>query len=238
MRWVSPRGTIEVLDDYPYWVGQEVRLFRRHRDHARAGPDGGDRDHQAGRPGPVGHGLSVPRRLLARPRAGHPARPRSGTWAPTTSSASPSPRARSPPIPRSWPARRSCWARSAGRRSAIRAGPARRRPLEGVQYAEAGTLWGQALKQGQGDAALCWEGLRAQWTGQGLEFDYLLPYDFSKLPANSFVIRKADFEDAEEEAALRGLSAGWAMGLEFGHQQPARGDPDRARAVPRRSPRP
>ena len=21
VRWVSPRGTIEVLDDYPYWVG-------------------------------------------------------------------------------------------------------------------------------------------------------------------------------------------------------------------------
>ena len=32
VRWVSPRGTLEVLDDYPYWVGQEVRLFRRHRD--------------------------------------------------------------------------------------------------------------------------------------------------------------------------------------------------------------
>ena len=23
VRWVSPRGTIEVLDDYPYWVGKK-----------------------------------------------------------------------------------------------------------------------------------------------------------------------------------------------------------------------
>ena len=73
VRWVSPRGTIEVLDDYPYWVAQEVRLFRRHRDHARARADGGDRDRQARRPGPGRHGLPLARRVLARPRAGHPA---------------------------------------------------------------------------------------------------------------------------------------------------------------------
>ena len=72
VRWVSPRGTIEVLDDYPYWVATEVRLFRRHRDRARARADRGDRDRQAGRPGPGRHGLSLARRVLARPRAGHP----------------------------------------------------------------------------------------------------------------------------------------------------------------------
>ena len=57
--------------------------------------------------------------------------------------------------------------------------------------------------QGKGDAALSWEGLRAQWKGQGLDFDYILGRNFSKLPANSFVIRKADFEDAAKKRALR-----------------------------------
>jgi NitT/TauT family transport system substrate-binding protein len=89
-----------------------------------------------------------------------------------------------------------------------------------VNYAEAGALWGQALSQGRGDAALSWEGLRAQWTGQGLEFDYLLPYEFSKLPANSFVIRKSDFEDQGKKALYEQYLRGWAMGLEFGHQNP------------------
>ena len=27
IRWVSPRGTIEVLDDYPYWVGKKYGYF-------------------------------------------------------------------------------------------------------------------------------------------------------------------------------------------------------------------
>ena len=27
VRWVSPRGTIEVLDDYPYWVAKEFGYF-------------------------------------------------------------------------------------------------------------------------------------------------------------------------------------------------------------------
>ena len=51
----------------------EVRLLRRHRDHPRARADGGDRDHQAGRPGPGRHRLPLAGRVLARPRAGHTA---------------------------------------------------------------------------------------------------------------------------------------------------------------------
>jgi hypothetical protein len=73
---------------------------------------------------------------------------------------------------------------------------------------------------GQGDAALSWEGLRAQWKGQGLDFDYWLGRDFSKLPANSFVIRKSDFEDASKKDLYERYFRGWAMGLEFGRQNP------------------
>src|SRR3984885_6602506 len=44
-----------------------------------------------------------------------------------------------------------------------------------VKYVEAGwPTWATALKAGQGDAALSWEGLRAEWIGKGLEFEYWL----------------------------------------------------------------
>ena len=36
-----------------------------------------------------------------------------------------------------------------------------------VKYVEAGASWGPSVLQGKGDTALSWEGLRAQWKGQG-----------------------------------------------------------------------
>ena len=27
VRWVRPRGTVEVLDDYPYWVAKKFGYF-------------------------------------------------------------------------------------------------------------------------------------------------------------------------------------------------------------------
>ena len=93
--------------------------------------------------------------------------------------------------------------------------------IKKVKYVEAGwPTWGTALKAGKGDSALSWEGLRAQWKGQGLDFDYFLGNDFSKLPANSFVIRKADFEDAAKKKLYARYLQGWAAGLEFGKQNP------------------
>jgi len=90
-----------------------------------------------------------------------------------------------------------------------------------IKYVDAGwPTWGTALMSGQGDAALSWEGLRAQWKGQGLDFDYFLGRDFSKLPANSFVIRKSDFEDASKKDMYERYFRGWASGLEFGKNNP------------------
>ena len=90
-----------------------------------------------------------------------------------------------------------------------------------IKYVDAGwPTWGTALKEGKGDSALSWEGLRAQWKGQGFDFDYWLGRDFSKLPANSFVIRKADFEDAAKKKVYARYFQGWAAGLEFGRMNP------------------
>jgi NitT/TauT family transport system substrate-binding protein len=84
-----------------------------------------------------------------------------------------------------------------------------------VRYVTAGAQWAQAVAQDKADAALSWEGLRAQWKGQGLEFDYLIGTKFSKMPSNSYVIRKDDLEDeAKRDLYLRFLR-GVVMGFEF-----------------------
>ena len=82
------------------------------------------------------------------------------------------------------------------------------------------TAWGQALQQGQGDAALAWAGLRAQWKSEGLDFEYWLGKEHSKFPANSFVIRSSDFEDESTHETYEKYLRGWAMGLEFGYLNP------------------
>lgn len=84
-----------------------------------------------------------------------------------------------------------------------------------VRYVTAGAQWAQAVAQGKADAALSWEGLRAQWKGQGLEFDYLIGTKFSKMPSNSYVMRKDELEDdAKRDLYLRFLK-GVVMGFEF-----------------------
>lgn len=84
-----------------------------------------------------------------------------------------------------------------------------------VRYVTAGAQWAQAVAQGKADAALSWEGLRAQWKGQGLEFDYLIGTKFSKMPSNSYVMRRDELEDdAQRDLYLRFLK-GVVMGFEF-----------------------
>ena len=89
-----------------------------------------------------------------------------------------------------------------------------------VNYVDAGPQWGQTLAQGQVDSALCWAGLRAQWAAIGLDFDYILGKDWSKFPANSYVIRRSDFEDEALADVYGRYFRGWAQGLEFGYHNP------------------
>ena len=62
--------------------------------------------------------------------------------------------------------------------------------------------------------------MRAQWAAIGLDFDYILGKDWSKFPANSFVIRRSDFEDAALADIYGRYFRGWAQGLEFGYYNP------------------
>ncbi|MGH2531465.1 MAG: ABC transporter substrate-binding protein [Thermomicrobiales bacterium] len=220
IRWVSPRGRLQVLDDYGYWVAKQFGYFGDIETVIEGGPgeatatvklvDAGQSDMGFPSPGVFTLGLEQGIDVVS---VFHEVAQDTFNFA-------------------------------------FRKGemPADLKELEGktmvlgdpgwqaitnpllaqfdvnfaeVNYVSAGvTAWGQTLAQGQGDAALAWEGLRAQWNAEGLEFDYWLGKENSKFPANSFVIRRADFEDPAMADIYTRYLRGWAMGLEFGHHNP------------------
>lgn len=219
VRWVSPRGTIEVLDDYPYHVGKKFGYFDQIETTLAPGPleatacvklvDQGDSDMGYPSPGVFSLGLAQGMKLLSVWQMGaldvfdiafrkgeKPKNIKDLTGKTIVLGSA------------GWQAICDPWLAQAG--------------LEpgSVKYVAAGNGWAQALAQGKGDAALSWEGLRAQWKGQGLHFDYILGRSFSHFPANSFVIRAKDFADPQLRSLYTEYLKGWAMGLEFGHQNP------------------
>ncbi len=220
VRWVSPRGTIEVLDDYPYWVGQRFGYFGDIDTTLEPGPsdatatvklvDQGQADMGYPSPGVFSLGLAQGIPLVSVFHMGgsdvfdfafrkgekpSDIRELEGMTVLLGSAG--------------WQSICDPMLKAAGV------------DISKVTYVAAGwPQWGTTLAQGQGDTALSWEGLRAQWKGQGLDFDYLIGKDFSQLPANSFVIRKGDFEDAGTHDLYTRYLRGWAMGLEFGRENP------------------
>src|SRR5579872_4970275 len=220
VRWVSPRGTIEVLDDYPYWVAKKFGYFGDIATTLEPGPsdatacvklvDQNQADMGYPSPGVFSLGLTQGIPLVSvfemggadvfdfafrKGEAPKSVKDLEGKTIVLGSAG--------------WQAICDPMLKAAGV------------DITKVKYVDAGwPTWGTALKAGKGDSALCWEGLRAQWKGQGLDFDYILGRNFSKLPANSFVIRKADFEDKSKGDVYRRYLRGWAAGLEFGRTNP------------------
>ena len=220
IRWVSPRGTLEVLDDYPYWVAKKFGYFGDIPTALEPGPsdatatvklvDQKQADVGYPSPGVFSLGLEQGIPLVSAFHMGGAdvfdlafrkgERPKSVKELEG----------------------KTILLGSAGWQSICdpmlaAAGVDQTK----VKYVEAGwPTWGTALKAGKGDAALAWEGLRAQWRGQGLDFDCILGKDFSRLPANSFVIRKADWADPARKKIYARYFQGWAAGLEFGKLNP------------------
>ena len=89
-----------------------------------------------------------------------------------------------------------------------------------VKYLNAGTEWAQVTAEGRADAALTWEGLRAQWIGQGLKLKFLLGSQFSRGPSNSYAVRKADLNDPAKVDLYTRFLAGVVMGMEFTKTNP------------------
>src|SRR5215210_3143110 len=220
IRWVSPRGTIEVADDYPYWVGKKYGYFGDLETTLEPGPsdatatvklvDQGQADMGYPSPGVFSLALAQGIPLVSifemggsdvfdfAFRKGEAPKDIKGLEGKTIVLGS-----------AGWQSIADPMLKAAGV------------DISKVKYVDAGwPTWGTAVKSGQGDSALSWEGLRAQWKGQGLDFDYILGRNFSKLPANSFIIRKADFDDEAKRKVYARYLQGWAAGLEFGRQNP------------------
>jgi NitT/TauT family transport system substrate-binding protein len=220
VRWISPRGTLEVLDDYGYWVGKELGYFGDLETSMEPGPsDGtatvkfvalGQADMGFPSPGVFSFAIENDMDLVSvfnmgavdvfdfafRPGEGvKDLKQMEGKTVLLGSAA--------------WQAIADPMFAAAGA------------DISKITYLEAGwPQWGTSLSAGQGDAALAWEGLRADWEGKGLKFEYWLGGDHSKFPANVFVVRKSDVADPERHAVLEKYLRGWAMGLEFGHHNP------------------
>ncbi len=218
--WISPRGTLEVLDDYPYWIGKALGYFGDLDTKMEPGPsDGtstvkfvalGRADMGFPSPGVFSFALENKMDLVSvfnmgavdvfdfafRPGEGVKSLKELEGKTVLLGSAA-------------WQAITDPMFAAAG------VDPKK------IKYIEAGwPQWGTVLASGEGDAALAWEGLRADWTGKGLKFEYWLGVDHSNFPANSFVVRRSDIADAKRHKFLDAYLRGWAMGLEFGHQNP------------------
>ncbi|WP_157017094.1 ABC transporter substrate-binding protein [Mesorhizobium xinjiangense] len=220
--WISPRGTLEVLDDYPYWIGRKMGYFDNLdiEIDMQPGPsdgtatvkfvDVGQADMGFPSPGVFSFAIENDMNLKSAFHMGAKDtfslafRKGEGTNDLKTLEG------------------KTILLGSAAWQSIVD-------PMLAVQgvdvskvnYVEAGwPTWATALKAGQGDAALSWEGLRAEWIGTGLEFEYWLGVQHSPLFANTFVVRAADLEDPDRKAFLDEYLRAWAMGLEFGYRNP------------------
>mgnify|MGYP001950316872 FL=1 len=219
--WISPRGTLEVLDDYPYWIGKKMGYFEGLDTEMQPGPSDGTATVKFVDVGQADMGFPSPGVFSFAIQNGMKLKSVFHMGALDTFSLA--------------------FRKGEGPKDikeiegkTILLGSAAWQPIvdpmllaQGVDistitYVEAGwPTWATALKAGQGDAALSWEGLRAEWIGSGLEFEYWLGVQNSPLPANTFVVRAADLEDPDKVAFLEKYLKGWAMGLQFAEYNPA-----------------
>jgi NitT/TauT family transport system substrate-binding protein len=220
VRWVSPRGRLEVLDDYPYWVAKQMGYFGDVETDIQGGPadatatvklvDANQSDMGYPSPGVFSLGLEQGIPIVSVWEMGaydvfdFAFRKGEGTDDLKTLEG------------------KTVLLGNAGWQAIadpiIHAAGA---DIKKITYVSAGMpQWGPALEQGQGASSLSWEGLRAQWKAEGLDFDYWLGKEHSKFPANSFVIRRSDFEDESTHETYTKYLRGWAQGLEFGYHNP------------------
>jgi NitT/TauT family transport system substrate-binding protein len=93
-------------------------------------------------------------------------------------------------------------------------------PLDGVEYVVAGPQWGQAVQQGQADVALGWLALDVQWEAVGFKMKFFRGTDFSDMPSNGYAVRTADLKDPAKRELLVKFMRGSSMGLHFGRFNP------------------
>lgn len=218
--WISPRGTLEVLDDFPFWAGKKQGYFEGLDVEMQPGPSDGTATVKFVDVGQADMGFPSPGVFSFALQNGMKLKSVFHMGALDTFSIAFRKGEGSNDLKKL--EGKTILLGSAAWQSIV--DPmlfAQGVDVTKVKYVEAGwPTWATALQAGQGDAALSWEGLRAEWIAKGLDFEYWLGVQHSKLPANTFVVRAADLEDPDKKAYLEKYLKGWAMGLQFGYLNP------------------
>ncbi len=218
--WISPRGTLEVLDDYGYWVGKKMGYFGDLSVDMQPGPSDGTATVKFVDVGQADMGFPSPGVFSFALNEGMKLKSVFHMGARDTFSLA-FRKGEGPADIKGIEGKTILLGSAAWQPIVDPMLAAQGVDISTITYVEAGwPTWGTALAGGQGDAALAWEGLRAEWIGSGLEFEYWLGVQNSPLPANTFVVRAADLEDADKKAFMEQYLRGWAMGMEFAEHNP------------------
>ncbi len=218
--WISPRGTLEVLDDYAYWAAKKMGYFGDLQTDMQPGPSDGTATVKFVDVGQADMGFPSPGVFAFGLREGMDLKSVFHMGARDTFSLA-FRRGEGPADLKELEGKTILLGSAAWQSIADPMLLAQGVDVSKITYVEAGwPTWGTALAGGQGDAALSWEGLRAEWIASGLDFEYWLGVQNSPLPANTFVVRASDLEDPAKREFLTRYLRGWAMGLEFSHHNP------------------
>ncbi|MFT4960385.1 MAG: NitT/TauT family transport system substrate-binding protein [Paracoccaceae bacterium] len=218
--WISPRGTLEVLDDYGFWVGKKMGYFGDLDVDMQPGPSDGTATVKFVDVGQADMGFPSPGVFSFAIDKGMDLKSVFHMGARDTFSLA-FRKGEGPKDIKDIEGKTILLGSAAWQPIVDPMLAAQGVDISKITYVEAGwPTWGTALAAGQGDAALAWEGLRAEWIATGLEFEYWLGVKNSKLPANTFVVRAGDLEDADKVDFLTQYLRGWAMGMEFTEHNP------------------
>jgi NitT/TauT family transport system substrate-binding protein len=218
--WISPRGTLEVLDDYGFWVAKKMGYFGDLSVDMQPGPSDGTATVKFVDVGQADMGFPSPGVFSFALREGMNLKSVFHMGARDTFSLA-FRKGEGPADIKGIEGKTILLGSAAWQPIVDPMLAAQGVDISTITYVEAGwPTWGTALAGGQGDAALAWEGLRAEWIATGLEFEYWLGVQNSPLPANTFVVRAADLEDPDKKAFMEQYLKGWAMGMEFAEHNP------------------
>jgi NitT/TauT family transport system substrate-binding protein len=218
--WISPRGTLEVLDDYGFWVAKKMGYFGDLSVEMQPGPSDGTATVKFVDVGQADMGFPSPGVFSFAIENGMKLKSVFHMGARDTFSLA-FRKGEGPADINGIEGKTILLGSAAWQPIVDPMLAAQGVDISTITYVEAGwPTWGTALAAGQGDAALAWEGLRAEWISTGLEFEYWLGVQNSPLPANTFVVRAADLKDPDKVEFLKAYLRGWAMGLEFAEHNP------------------
>ena len=219
--WISPRGTLEVLDDYGFWIGKKMGYFDGLDVEMQPGPSDGTATVKFVAVGQADMGFPSPGVFSFGIQNGMDLKSVFHIAARDTFSLA-FRKGEGPANIKDIEGKTILLGSAAWQPIVDPMLAAQGVDISTIKYVEAGwPTWGTALAAGQGDAALAWEGLRAEWISTGLEFEYWLGVQNSPLPANTFCVRGSDLDDPEKKAFLEKYLRGWSMGLEFAEHNPA-----------------